>query len=158
MKFQEVLTYVIKMCILHMIMLTNRPTLVKNVTCIPGISDHEKVDWNAIRKKAKTLSDAIVAGIKGSKLTVETAWFTFRDGLLDIQEKEVPFKKATRRFNLPWISNKLKQQVQKKHWLYSEAKGNREKMHTFKCHKAKVQYEAIRSAHWDYVNYVLKKS
>ena len=78
-------------------MLTNRPMLVKNVTCTPGISDYDigvmdsdikpiynkpkprevykysKVDWDTIRKKAKTLSDFFVAGIKGSEFTVETA-------------------------------------------------------------------------------------
>ena len=93
---------------------------------------------------------------KGSELTVELAWCTFRDGLLDIQEKEVPFKKATRLVNIPWFNNKLKRQVQKKHPLYSMGKCNPEKMCTFKHHKAKVQ-KAIRSAHWDYVNQVLEE-
>ena len=93
------------------------------------------------------MSDGVVAGIKGSKLTVETTWCTFRDGLLDIQEKEVPFKKATRRFNLPWFNNKPKRQVRKKHRLYSKAKGNPEKMHTFKRHKTKVPYRRQYDRH-----------
>jgi polyhydroxyalkanoate synthesis regulator phasin len=123
------------------------------------IYSYGKVNWDNIKDKATKLADRIVMTIDQGKHTVDDLWCMFREGLLKIQEEQVPSTMRTSRYNLPWFNNKLKRLVRKKHRLYAKAKKHPhqpENWQKYKNIKKEVQ-NAIRAAHWDHVNKTWRK-
>ncbi len=88
--------------------------------------------------------------------SVEENWGKLSQHLKEVQEKHIPSKLTSTRFNLPWFNAQLKKMCRKKRRLYRKARKTRNSMHfnQFKTFQNKTR-DAIRKAHWSYVNGVL---
>ena len=158
---------------------TNKPSLVRNVQVIPGISDHEMVvvdadikaqttksvprkcykysraDWDQLQTGAETLCQEILANF--DQQSVNENWVRFRDGLLTLLEKHVPSKLSSTRHNVPWFTASLKRATRKKQKLFSKAKrtGNATDWEAYRTQK-KNTLRALRRAHTQYIESVLQ--
>ena len=98
---------------------TTNPSLVKNSTVVPGISDHDMVvtdcELRPIYNRPKPRKTF-------SQNTVETNWCLFKDFVHSTIQDLVPSKNETTRYNLPWFTPKIKRLVRKKHRSYNKAK------------------------------------
>ena len=122
--------------------LTNQPNLVKSCNTIPGISDHnmiivdtdlkprynkpkrreinifKKANWDQIKTDIIDLGTRIIQ----SKTSVEEKWTELKNGINNTLGLNVPKKLTPNRHNLPWLSNKDKKMIRKKHQLFQRAK------------------------------------
>ena len=114
---------------------TTNPSLVKNSTVVPGISDHDmvvtdcelrpiynrpkprktlqfsKANWDRIECATKKFRSAFEKTF--SQNTVETNWCLFRDFVHSTIQDLVPSKNKTTRYNPPWFTPKIKRLVRK---------------------------------------------
>ena len=157
----------------------NKPGLVKHVSLIPGISDHDgviivdtaikaafnkkpkriitmwsKADWNHLKKEAASFCTEFL-NTCGTR-NVQENWEILCTHMKTWKEL-IPSKPSSTRFNLPWITPDIKRMLRKKRRVYNKAKGGNDK------HRAafkKIQNEsrdALNTAHWTYVNNMLLK-
>ena len=123
---------------------TNNPSIVKSSTSVPGFSDHamvltdidiipqhvkqkprklyifSKANWENIYDDMDTLSRKI--NNSPSTTTVEDLWFTFKTGIEQSMDKNIPTKVCKTRKSLPWYNRNLKRMVRRKARLYKHAK------------------------------------
>ena len=144
---------------------SNNPSLIKNYTIIPGISDHCAVVIDSIIKltyttakkrnvlmyklQESTLSDDIQTNY-ASGACVNTLWSLFKNQLNQAIEKHIPSKQIRSNNNLPWMNTNLRKLIKKKTRLHKQAKktNNWNKFKTFQ----KTCRQAFRSAEWNYIN------
>ena len=159
---------------------TNKPTLVKNVSAIPGISDHEivladcnikptinkraprfihqwrKADWEKLKSETITFGENFIAG--AASRSVSENYQLFKQYIQDTINKYVP-KRLLKigKNNLPWITPNIRRLCRKKQRLFNKAKrSHRSKdWQEYKKHK-KHTLQSIRRAHWNYVNSILQ--
>ena len=160
--------------------LTNNPSLVKSCETIPGLSDHDmlvvdsdlkpnyskpkrrkifiykRADMEKIKQEMSELSSKITSIAYES---INKMWEKFKKGIFEIMEKNIPSKLTSSRQNLPWINNKLRRIIKKKHKLYIKARnsGKKEDWDRYRLHKRFTQ-KTLRQAHWDHVNNILEDS
>ena len=163
------------------LMCTNKPGLVKAVTTIPGISDHEAViadhnirpeyrkklprkvhkykeaDWDKIKRETVEFAESYTSG--DNTRDVENNWSAIRDHLTHILESLIPSKMTTTRYNLPWLDTRLKRMCKKKHRMYNAAKkaNKQKKWDAFQSFKKNTQ-KALKTAHLRYLRRVLTDS
>ena len=158
---------------------TNNPSLVKAIDTIPGISDHDgiilvdmylkaqinkkpqrripvwsKANWEAMKIETTDFCKEFMHGCEDR--SIEANWKLFSDHLKCTQSKHIPSKLTSTRYNVPWLSGKVKKMCRKKRHLYRKAKKSDDPVH--KSAFKKLQNEtrdALRAAHWKYVNGVL---
>ena len=158
--------------ILDLIFVTN-PSLVKNITTIPGLSDHnavimdsfikpcftvtkkrklynfKKADWPSLETWCHNISNSI---IEKSKLgyNIHQLWDLFKSTLKLGISQHVPSKFVKNRSSLPWINKHLERLVKKKTKLFRKAKstGN---WNEFKQHQKHCRKE-FRKAEYEFVN------
>ena len=72
------------------------------------------------------------------------------------QEKHIPSKLSSTRYNVPWLTSTIRRMCRKKRRLYRRAKksGKQEHMPAFKAIQNETR-DALRQAHWAYVNSIL---
>ena len=72
------------------------------------------------------------------------------------QEKHIPSKLSSTRYNVPWLTSTIRRMCRKKRRLYRRAKksGKQEHMTAFKAIQNETR-DALRQAHWAYVNSIL---
>jgi hypothetical protein len=90
-----------------------------------------------------------------SKTSVEEKWTELKNGINNTLGLNVPKKLTPNRHNLPWLSNKDKKMIRKKHQLFQRAKQieRTEDWDKYRLQKRAMQ-KAVRQAHWSYVNNV----
>jgi len=88
--------------------------------------------------------------------SIEANWKLFSDYMKCTQSKHIPNKLTSTRYNVPWLSGKVKKMCRKKRHLYRKAKKSDDPVH--KSAFKKLQNETcdvLRAANWKYVNGVL---
>ena len=107
--------------------LSNRPSLINRCTALPGIGDHDIVFidsgitplrvrprkrkvflWNNaktqdMREECSAFQHAFLSKYSMESL-IEDMWADIKSTLLQLQERFVPSKTSSSRFNQPWIN------------------------------------------------------
>jgi hypothetical protein len=161
--------------------LTNRPTFVKKVSVVPGISDHDAVIVDTclrpsinkkVRRKIFKYTDENLDAVKQDLLSysvqfldslpdsrsVEENWNHFKSHLNKIIEKHVPSKFTSSRYSLPWLDSSLRRLIKRKNRLYRKIKKSSDEgmQAKFKNVKHECQKQ-IRNAHKIFVKSILEK-
>lgn len=159
--------------ILDLIMINN-PTYISKVTTLPpiGSSDHDivyaeadiwlkrlretprkvfkynKANWENIKSDIenthKEISDTY------DSLDTNKLWELFKSNLTTSVEKNIPSKILRNKHRLPWITDKLRREINKKNKLFKKRKDIKY-TDKYKKMKAHVQKEQ-RKAYWDYID------
>ena len=125
----------------------NKPDLVKEVSVIPGLSDHamvvidthlslninhkiprrinqwSKADWEKIKSETITYQEVFLRD--GLSRTVSENYRAFQEFIMGIISKYVPQKWASARRNVPWLTPAIRRLCKKKQRLCNKAKKNR---------------------------------
>ena len=158
----------------------NKPGLVKNVSVIPGISDHDgvvvvdtalratinkkprrkiqlwsKADWDKIREEAVLFSDSFCA--EYNCRNVQQNYEALSDFLKGVTNS-VPSKLSSTRYNVPWLTPEIKKLCRKKRRVYKKAKAGSTRHQTLFKKLQNETRDALRKAHWEHVNGLLKDS
>ena len=124
----------------------SRPTLIKEVTIAPGMSDHEIVVFSinclraSINKKKPhkifLFHKGDISGLRDQlqqfqqlfiesnplQNSVEHNWQMLKDAITTATTKHIPTKLSKSRNQLPWINPIIKQKMKKRKHLYDKAK------------------------------------
>ena len=157
----------------------NKPSLLKSIDTIPGISDHDgiiiadmylkaqinkkpqrripiwsKANWEAMKTETTAFCTDFVQTCE--ERSVEDNWDLLADHLKTTQEKHIPTKLTSTRYNVPWINGDVKKMIRKKRRMYNKSKrtGKSEHKAAYKLFQNKTRDE-LRKAHWTYVNGIL---
>ena len=157
---------------------TNKPGLIKDVTLIPGFSDHDgvvivdtfikaeinkkprlsiplwsKANWEHIKEVSTSFRDSFLNSCSSKDL--EENWSLFTDHIKAVKDL-VPTKLPSNKFNLPWLNKDIKKLCARKRRAYSKAKkGSAHHRANFKELQNKTR-DALKKAHWGYVNSILQ--
>ena len=160
---------------------TNKPSLIENITVIPGISVHDtmvvdtaltitpnvklprkirqwsKIDWDKVKEEVTTYRDTYFH--KARNHSVDENYKSFQDFIMGIINKYVPCKMSSTRRNVPWCTLAIKRMCRKKQRLYSKCKRTRRPRDckAFKSHQ-RATLSALRSARWSYIGGMLSDS
>ena len=160
---------------------TNKPTLMKSVTAIPGISDHEivladcdirltinkrapryihqwrKADWEKLKSETVAFGNQFLE--ESSSRSVSENYTTSKKFIQTIIDQHIP-KRLLKigKHNIPWITPDIRQLCRKKQRLFHKAKRSHsgKDWQEYKSHK-KQTLQSIRCAHWNYVNFILQE-
>ena len=150
----------------------SNPSLIKNLTTIPGISDHHaiitdsfirpsfnikrkrkifnfnKADWPSLQNFCENLSSSLI--LRSKDYSTLQLWDLFKSTLELGISQFVPSKFVKNRHSLPWINKNLIKLVKKKTKLFKLAKesGN---WSDYKSHQ-KLCKKEFRAAESDYIN------
>ena len=106
------------------LVITNNPSCVKNITVLPGISDHDcplvELDLKSIRyrqqswqipiyKRAEELS-AVAEKIKKNKdsTTANEMWLGLKEANSKGIKSHIPLKLCKQKDNVPWVTPKIR--------------------------------------------------
>ena len=156
---------------------TNNPSIVKSSTSVPGISDHamvvtdidiipqyikqkprklyifSKANWDNIYDDMDTLSRKITTSPSSS--TIEDLWCSFKSGIEQSMDRNIPTKVCKNRKSLPWYNRNLKRMVRRKSRLYKHAKKSNQ-WGSFKAFQ-KTCKKASKKAEINHINNVIQK-
>ena len=156
---------------------TNNPSIVKSSTSVPGISDHamvvtdidiipqyikqkprklyifSKANWDNIYDDMDTLSRKITTSPSSS--TIEDLWCSFKSGIEQSMDRNIPTKVCKNRKSLPWYNRNLKRMVRRKSRLYKHAKKSNQ-WGSFKAFQ-KTCKKAFKKAEINHINNVIQK-
>ena len=157
----------------------NKPSLVKSITSIPGISDHNivladcklkpsiiikpqrkiyqwsKADWHSLREQTVVFAEDFLAS--ATTRSVNENYIKFRTYLEEVMENKIPSKLSSKRFKLPWFNRELKRLCRKKARKYKKAKrsGREDHWEQYKEFQKVVQAK-LTEGRWDYINRFLQ--
>ena len=157
----------------------NKPSLVKSITSIPGISDHNivladcklkpsiitkpqrkiyqwsKADWHSLREQTVVFAEDFLAS--ATARSVNENYIKFRTYLEEVMENKKPSKLSSKRFKLPWFNRELKRLCRKKDRKYKKAKrsGREDHWEQYKEFQKVVQAK-LTEGRWDYINRFLQ--
>ena len=157
----------------------NKPSLVKSITSIPGISDHNivladcklkpsiitkpqrkiyqwsKADWHSLREQTVVFAEDFLAS--ATTRSVNENYIKFRTYLEEVMENKIPSKLSSKRFKLPWFNRELKRLCRKKARKYKKAKrsGKEDHWEQYKEFQKVVQAK-LTEGRWDYINRFLQ--
>ena len=157
----------------------NKPSLVKSITSIPGISDHNivladcklkpsiitkpqrkiyqwsKADWHSLREQTVVFAEDFLAS--ATTRSVNENYIKFRTYLEEVMENKIPSKLSFKRFKLPWFNRELKRLCRKKARKYKKAKrsGREDHWEQYKEFQKVVQAK-LTEGRWDYINRFLQ--
>ena len=112
------------------------------------IYKYNKADWGEIKSDVRELTKTLNDTYDSSN--INTLWNTFKDGLLKTVNKNIPQKTITSKMKLPWITNKLRIQINKNKRLHRKSKTNSKLKDKYKNNRSKLQAD-IRRAYWGYI-------
>lgn len=157
---------------------TSNPSLVKNCSTVPGISDHSivvvdsvtkphynetpkrkhflfgKADWPSLKSKCSELSTRIKF-LSENGITMKDLWETFKTSLMSSVNDNIPSKTFSGKKSLPWLNHKLKKMQRRKQRLYRQAKKT-SNWSNYR-HYQKECKRAYRRAEWSYINETIEK-
>ena len=157
----------------------NKPSLIKSINSIPGISDHNivladcklkpsiitkpqrkiyqwsKADWHSIREQTVVFVENFLAS--GSTRNINENYNKFKEYLEEIMSSKIPTKLSSKRFKLPWFNRELKRLCRKKSRKYKKPKISGKEHHwkEYKEFQKHVQSK-LTEGRWDYINRVLQ--
>ena len=157
----------------------NKPSLIKSINSIPGISDHNivladcklkpsiitkpqrkiyqwsKADWRSIREQTVVFAENFLAS--ASTRNTNENYNTFKEYLEEIMSSKIPTKLGSKRFKLPWFNRELKRLCRKKSRKYKKAKRSGKEHHwkEYKEFQKHVQSK-LTEGRWDYINRFLQ--
>jgi hypothetical protein len=159
---------------------TTTPGLTKRCTTGPGVSDHDhlviletqlrakpnkkkprtvslykKANWDKVRQDITTLETEFY-NRRPLEKSVEENWSFLKEGVIEAMKNNIPTKRVSGKYNLPWFTREAKHLHQKKKRAYQRAKKtkkNKDWIH-FR-HLRKAFQQILRRAHWDYLNSIL---
>ena len=157
----------------------NKPSLVKSITSIPGILDHNivladcklkpsiitkpqrkiyqwsKADWHSLREQTVVFAEDFLAS--ATTRSVNENYIKFRTYLEEVMENKIPSKLSSKRFKLPWFNRELKRLCRKKARKYKKAKrsGREDHWEQYKEFQKVVQAK-LTEGRWDYINRFLQ--
>ena len=156
--------------------ITNRPSLVKSISNVPNISDHEaaiivdsnirpvfikskprsyhlfsKADWTKMKEDINSFSPKFLNSVNDK--SVNENWTEIKTVIQNTIKKHVPERKPRPQKQHPWISTSIKRKCRKKHRLYKKALKSKDSSHftQFKAYKKTVDRE-VKKAKNDYIN------
>ena len=160
------------------LLFTNKPGLVKEVSILPGLSDHDtvlvdtylhinpnhkkprkinqwsKANWNSMKEEASSFQEEYLASAAGKPVDQRHDFLLeFLDNLI---AKYVPQKVSSTRRNVPWMTRSLRRMCRKKQRLYNQAckKHAPGAWEEFRKHQRRTT-AALRSTRMDYINNIL---
>ena len=157
---------------------SNKRSLIKDITVIPGISDHDavvvdtvitikpnhklprrirqwsKTDWDEVREEVTQYRDSYFQ--KASSQPVEDNYKSFQDFIKEIIDTYVPSKMSSVRWNVPWCTPAINRICRKKQRLYNKYRESHRPRdwEAFKVHQ-RATVVALRSARWQYIGGML---
>ena len=157
------------------LVLSNNKNLGRNVTIIPGISDHDMVLFTVrpsckkkrnvkrkiycskrancirIKEELKALSNDLIQNTKHEM--VDRKWDKFEYSVRRIMDTHIPHKMTTSRHNLPWFNRTLRREGRAKQRLYNKAKksGNPTHWHQFRAARKRL-HQNLKTARDIYVS------
>ena len=157
---------------------SNKPSLIKDITVIPGISDHDavvvdtvftiklnrklprhirqwsKTDWDKVREEVTQYRDSYFH--KASSQPVEDNYKSFQDFIKELIDTYVPSKMSSVHRNVPWCTPAIKRMCQKKQRLYNKYRKSHlpRDWEAFKAHQ-RATVAALRKARWEYIGGML---
>ena len=163
------------------LLFTNKPALVKEVSIMPGLSDHSTVlvdtylnikpniklprkinqwsraNWDKMREETRVFREQYFNTTPTQSVDQKSESLT--QFLSTLVSKHVPQKVSSSRRNIPWMTRPLHRMCRKKQRLYNKAK----KKHSPHSWKEFRSYQrrttaALRAARTDYINDILAKS
>ena len=113
-----------------------------------------KANWDAIKSETIAFSEEFMTSDRDR--SEEENWDTLVNHLKSSQEKLIPSKLSSTRYNVPWLTSTIRRMCRKKRRLYRGAKksGKQEHKTAFKAIQNETRY-ALRQEHWAYVNSIL---
>ena len=167
--------------ILDLVLSTN-PDIIYDLEIHPGMSDHNAITYqvNLSVKRQKKPDRYVYQYKKGNienikkdmedlctifesenrrEKSIDENWTLFKKTLLKSMEKNIPTKKITSRWNLPWITPDIRRLRQQKKGAWDSGKHNRNS-HAWKRYLAlsKKVTDAIQEAHRKYFDDILNTS
>jgi hypothetical protein len=158
---------------------TNRPGLIKSLSTIPGISDHNiivadsdlrarlakkpkrsinqwtKANWDSIHQETAQFQEDFMNSYKGR--SVEENYTEFCNHIESITKQHVPSKTSSTRRNVPWLTPNIKRMTRKKQRLFNHAKKTGKEMHWAQYRSFKrATTKALNKARWNYINGILQ--
>ena len=112
------------------------PDFYSNINIVPGISDHDaitvtvnqnarvnrkpprkvyqfkKADMNQVRDKCKQFCEYYTSQVQSHSASEN--WNTFKNGLNQVIEENIPTKMIKEKHNLPWITQSIKRIVRRR--------------------------------------------
>ena len=157
----------------------NKPSLVKSITSIPAISDHNivladcklkpsiitkpqrkiyqwsKADWHSLKEQTVVFAEDFLAS--ATTRSVNENYIKFRTYLEEVMENKIPSKLSSKRFKLPWFNRELKRLCREKARKYKKAKrsGREDHWEQYKEFQKGVQAK-LTEGRWDYINRFLQ--
>jgi hypothetical protein len=156
----------------------SNPSLVKNSTSVPGISDHSavvtdlntkvyfqkqkprsiyqyaKANWEKVREDLTEMVNDVKA-LYSDGADVDRMWCTFKEAIKTTVNKHVPSKTIGKKTRIPWLTQETKRLLRKKKRLFRQAKKTKNwanyKFIQKECKKR------IRKAEWDHINDTISK-
>ena len=156
----------------------NKPGLIKNVSVIPGISDHDgavivdtslkatinkkprrkiplwsKANWQELKAKTVVFSNKYLD--ECTTRTVQENNNATMKYLKDTLEN-LPSKMSSSRYNLPWMTPDIKRMCRRKRRVYKKARNGSTDHRTLFTQLQNATRDALRKSHWNYVNDILQ--
>ena len=156
---------------------TSSPGLVTNTQTAPGISDHEhmivmnmlpkariskkkprsvylynKANWDQMRKDLEDGQFSFFSKLP-SEDTVEENWRHLHSMMIETIKNNVPEKKVSTRYNLPYLTRKTIRQIRRKKRTYHKAKRTGDQRDWDKFHQQRRECQrATKRDYWQYIN------
>ena len=126
--------------------ITNSPTLVDSVSFVPGIADHQAVlavvrlrpsiqkvkprtvhlysksNWDGMKEDMLTFQSTFLSTCEGK--STEQLWQEFKDEVDMLINRYVPTKTIRGRKNLPWVTQEIRRNMNKRDHLYQVQKSS----------------------------------
>ena len=158
---------------------TNKPSLVKSIKTIPGISDHDilvidtdiqariykkprwkvyrwkRADWDTMKQATSDFSTSFTESSQSKSL--DENYTAIEGHLKKMLDDYVPSRYTRTRTDLPWLSPELKKECRRKQRLYNKARktGKPEDMKKYK-EAQKITQKAFKQSRWRYINGLLQ--
>ena len=158
---------------------TNNSTLVEKSIVMPGISDHDGIPLVSINLKPKVCKQkprkiylyhkGDMDGLKSElekfskdfveknshqsgNESVESLWSTFKENLQNTMDTHIPSKTVNSQKKAPWINNRVKRKLNRKHRAYKKARKseNQSDWDSFREIR-KNTHKITRAAHRNYI-------
>ena len=109
---------------------------------------YNKANWTDIKSDIKNITESLEEHYHSND--TDKLWNIFKEGLLTSINKNIPQKKITNNMKLPWITNKLRLQINRNKRLHRKCKNNSKLKDKYKNNKRLLQSD-IRKAYWHYI-------
>eukprot|EP00057_Strongylocentrotus_purpuratus_P016740 XP_011671214.1 PREDICTED: uncharacterized protein LOC105441623 [Strongylocentrotus purpuratus] len=162
------------------LLLVSNPTVVNEVTVVPGVSDHDcplvkldvrptrrhqmrrkvllysKAQWEKFGESMEAVRDEIEA--KVTYASMNELWLIFKTGIEKGINDFIPQKLTPHKANLPWVTNGIRRLIKKRDRLSNKRKQLQKReglisyaMEEQLCDLKRTLKSKLRKAYWNYV-------